>query len=645
MRTAATRTLILAAVLAGALTVSPAPPATSSVSTSVIVQARSAAVAAAAVKAAGGEVSRRLEIIGAVGAMLPPHALRLLAADPRLRLHADAGVRAAARGSGSENDTEGYLLYPSAATGAAALHGARVATRRDSCSNQQVSLGGAVDPMPLLGYGVTVAVIDSGFMSFQNRQGTSSGWDAYDPATGALYVEGDASGGRSRCILYRDMLPRPDTNVNANAGDDARNSTDQNGHGTHVISTIADNRSAALADQVRGPVGVAPKVNLVIARALDRDGASSYVTVIDAIQWVLLNRERYNIRVLNLSIYAPVSGPYWADPLNQAVMQAWKAGIVVVTAAGNGGPEPGTITVPGNVPYVITVGAVRSGRYTASGADELAPYSSRGPTESAFVKPDVVVPASRTIAPVPDDSASALAIPEARIEEKGDVDYGIGKPLNKHTYYQLSGTSMAAAQVSGIVALMLQANPAMTNEQVKHRLLATARAALDPSGQPMYSVWEQGAGLVDARQAVLCDVSLAVCALGTANGQMNIDLDLTTNAHYWGYTQWIEPPGEFRLLDEAGQPLAVWDGAGRIWAGAGRIWAGAGRIWAGGWSSEWVQGSAADGHDSLWAGAGRIWAGSTPITDSGAASSGGELVVSDEVDPPIYDVVVPIVMR
>ena len=98
-------------------------------------------------------------------------------------------------------------------------------------------------------------------------------------------------------------------------------------------------------------------------------------------------------------LQAPIHGPYWHDPLAQAVMAAWAEGITVVAAAGNHGPAPATITVPGNVPYVVTVGGLRPGIYTASGVDQLAPYSSAGPTESKFVKPDVLAPGSRVIAP------------------------------------------------------------------------------------------------------------------------------------------------------------------------------------------------------------------------------------------------------
>jgi serine protease AprX len=492
---------------------------------------------------------------------------------------------------------------------------------------------------------VTVAVLDSGFM----RMRSPADWTYRDSATGTLIAE---NGGR--CIVYRDFLPQ--TIVNDNSSANALNSSDQNGHGTHVISTIADGRATPLAaGQSATPVGVAPQVNLLVGRVLDKDGAGSYGDVIAAIEWVVNNRAAYNVQVLNLSLYAPVSGPYWADPLGQAVMRAWQAGITVVAAAGNAGSEAATITVPGNVPYVITVGALKSGRYTQSGNDELAYYSSRGPTESAFIKPDVLVPASRTIAPMPDDSTLAVELSEecARratagssqpcIETKADVDYGIGHPAKQHTYFYLSGTSMAAAEVSGIVALILQANPGLTNNQVKQRLLSTARAAIDlTSNQPVYSPWEQGAGLIHTQQAVF------TTTVGLANVGMDINLDLTTDTHYWGYTTWNDPPGEFRLIDPTtGQPLAVWDGASRAWAGGSRTWAGASRTWAGasrawaGGSRAWAGGTTSwTGSSSFWAGGSRAWAGSIPQTSLSTASQSEVLVRETE-----YRALLPFVLR
>ena len=129
-----------------------------------------------------------------------------------------------------------------------------------------------------------------------------------------------------------------------------------------------------------GYLGIAPQANLVIVRAFDGTGAGRYVDVIAGLNWIVANQKKYNIRVLNLSFGAPPQSYYWDDPLNQAVMAAWRAGIVVVTAAGNEGPDAMTIDVPGNVPYVITVGALTDNYTPYNGNDDrLASFSSTGP--------------------------------------------------------------------------------------------------------------------------------------------------------------------------------------------------------------------------------------------------------------------------
>jgi hypothetical protein len=612
---------LLGALLLGApsgMVSAPGPTTAAGALQPYIVQAPTADAAAAAVAQAGGTVRTRLGIINGVAAALDGAALARLHAAPGITLHRDGAVRKA--DDGHETDTRGYLLYPAAATDVTGLQQQTITGPRTTCANGRVTVSTTQqERQSLQGWGITVAVVDSGLVNASQP----GDWADQDPATGTLVAEK-----AGRCFVYRDFLPR--SPANGNSGAAALNSVDQNGHGTHVISTISDNRATRLAaNQPPAPVGVAPQVNLLVARALDSTGAGAYSDVIAAIDWIVANKARYNVRVLNLSLYAPVQGPYWADPLNQAVMRAWQAGLVVVAAAGNSGPDAATITAPGNVPYVVTVGAVKSGRYTASGDDELAAYSSRGPTESAFVKPDVVVPASRTIAPMPDNSVLALQVVAGRIQEKADPVYQVTKVKDNINYYQLSGTSMAAAEVSGIAALILQATPGLTNDQVKSRLVSTARAALAAdTGGPAYSVWEQGAGLVDAPQAVFTTTTTA------ANTGMDIAQDLTGPTHYWGYTTWDPATSTFQLIDPAtGAPLATWDGgsgvwtgaghvwagAGRIWAGAGRVWAGAGRIWAGG-TTAWA------GSDSLWAGAGRIWAGSAGAASLSSAFAAESLV-------------------
>ena len=158
---------------------------------------------------------------------------------------------------------------------------------------------------------------------------------------------------------------------------------------------------------------MAPGVNLVAVRVLDSNGQGSYSNVIRGIQWVLLQKARYNIRVMNLSLSAPPNSPYWQDPLNQAVMAAWGSGIVVVVAAGNRGPQPMSIGVPGNVPYVITVGAVTDNYYPMQpGKYTLASFSSVGPTYEGFVKPEVVAMGGHMLAYAPDDGTLAQEFPQ-----------------------------------------------------------------------------------------------------------------------------------------------------------------------------------------------------------------------------------------
>ncbi len=210
------------------------------------------------------------------------------------------------------------------------------------------------------GAGVTIAVLDTGAWPMSALKS--------DPA------------GKTRLLQGYDA-------INNTLGTSATNDT--SGHGTHVAS-IAVNSDLGPSGFLNG---IAPKASLVVVRAFDLNGQGTYANVIRGIDWVVANKTKYNIRVLNCSFSAPVRSWYWQDPLNQAIMKAWKAGIVVVASAGNGGPNPMTIGVPGNVPYVITVGAMTD-RYTPSDGtdDKLASFSAAGPTFEGFAKPDVVAP-------------------------------------------------------------------------------------------------------------------------------------------------------------------------------------------------------------------------------------------------------------
>ncbi|MCZ7667632.1 MAG: S8 family serine peptidase [Chloroflexi bacterium] len=168
---------------------------------------------------------------------------------------------------------------------------------------------------------------------------------------------------------------------------------DKFGHGTMMASLIAN----PTRDR-NGYIGIAPKADLIDVRVLDGEGKGTYTDVIEGLDWVLTNKDEYNIRVVNLSLVSGVNSPYWDDPLNMAVEALWDAGVVVLAAAGNDGSEPLTISVPGNDPYIITVGAFTD-NYTPddSSDDYITPFSGAGPTEVGFVKPDVVAPGAHML--------------------------------------------------------------------------------------------------------------------------------------------------------------------------------------------------------------------------------------------------------
>jgi serine protease AprX len=242
---------------------------------------------------------------------------------------------------------------------------------------------------------------------------------------------------------------------------------DFSGHGTHVLSVATD---SAIGED-GGYIGVAPDAARVIVRAFDQNRSGTYANAIRGMNWILNNAATYRIRVVNMSFGATPQSFYCNDPMAQAVMKLWQAGIVVVTSAGNEGPAAQTITVPGNVPYVITVGAM---------TDSLESFSSTGPTAEGFVKPEFTAPGGGVMGIMPPSSTFAAEHPAARVAADN-----FGSP-----YFTMSGTSVSAAVVSGTVALILQADPQLTPDQVKCKLLSSARPAVDGSGNPAFNVFQ-----------------------------------------------------------------------------------------------------------------------------------------------------------
>ena len=167
--------------------------------------------------------------------------------------------------------------------------------------------------------------------------------------------------------------------------------------------------------------------------------------MIQGVQWVIRNMDLDHIRVMNMSMVAPVQSPYWADPLNQAVMKAWASGITVVTPAGNDGPGPMSISVPGNDPYVITVGAFTD-NYTPDdwSDDYIAPFSAAGPTLDGFVKPDLVAPGAHMV---------STMMPSSTIARDHDANWITSM------YFSMAGSSLSAAALSRGSELILHPHP------------------------------------------------------------------------------------------------------------------------------------------------------------------------------------------
>lgn len=261
--------------------------------------------------------------------------------------------------------------------------------------------------------------------------------------------------------------------------------SDQFGHGTHVAGIVGANGKASTGIGFsRTFKGVAPNANIVNLRVLDANGSGNESDVISAIQQAIALKNTYNIRVINLSLGHPIYESYTLDPLCQAVEAAWKAGIVVVTAAGNYGRDNskgtrgyGTIASPGNDPYVITVGAMNAKGTPYITDDIPASYSSKGPTLLDHIaKPDLVAPGNGVVSLLASPNCTLATLsPKSLIASSF---YQPGASGKSQDYFKLSGTSMATPVVAGAAAILLQKTPSLTPDQVKARLMKTARKSV-----------------------------------------------------------------------------------------------------------------------------------------------------------------------
>ena len=368
------------------------------------------------------------------------------------------------------------------------------------------------------GSGIGIAIIDSGVR--------------------ANHPDLQNSHGYSRVVYSQSFIPG-DTSV-----DDAY------GHGTHVAGLVAGNGQVSNGDMV----GIASNANIINLRVLDANGAGTDSAVIAAIQRAIQLKNNYNIRIINLSLGRRVSESYTLDPVCQAVEQAWKAGIVVVVAAGNYGRDNtmntsgyGTITVPGNDPYVITVGATNTHDTDITSDDTVTSYSSKGPTLlDHVIKPDILAPGNRVVSLLANGSTLDVMSPADEVPANAYNGWG------KSSYFYMSGTSMATPIVSGTVALMLQRIGNLTPDQVKIRLMKTAtktypaHTSATSTVGTYYSlqsdIFVVGAGYLNAYGAVASNeqpsgTSLSPVAVIDLSGNVHLQADPSSafaNSITWG---------------------------------------------------------------------------------------------------------------
>ena len=326
---------------------------------------------------------------------------------------------------------------------------------------------------------------------------------------------------------------------------------DGGGHGTHIAGTIAGDGTRSAGQYV----GIAPHASLVSVQVLDKNGNGRTSSVLRGIEWAIAHQAQYNIRVLNLSFGAHSLGSYKTDPLAAAVELAWKHGMVVVAAAGNGGPSSGTVESPGVDPSIITVGATDDQGTLTPTDDTVAWFSAWGTPTDSTARPDVLGAGRRVVSiRVPGSSIDTL-LPD-HVVTAG----------NGSSYIRLTGTSMATAVVSGVVALMLEHQPWLKPDQVKQLLRTTAQ----PVGQSPTSA-AAGAGLIDAYTAVNAAVrgsasqgvrladGLARTLYATLYGQplaWNSATYLGTN---WAAYTWLTLPWTSATWDNIAWDNIAWD--------------------------------------------------------------------------------------
>ena len=418
--------------------------------------------------------------------------------------------------------------------------GARSVWQQRDSANRQIT-----------GQGVTVALLDSGA----------------EPVSG-LDAAGKLSYG-------------PDLSIEANG---VLIDADTYGHGTHLAGIIAGRDAAVLTEKTIASLdpsvqlGVAPDASLLSMKLATTDGSTDVSQVIAALNWITEHQTSHDgsrVRVVNLSFGTDSVQPYQVDPLAAAAENAWRHGLVVVVSGGNEGPSAGRLTDPAIDPYVLAVGASDS-KDTVAGwnVPSVASFSSSGNAERHV---DLLAPGASLV---------SLRAPGSFI----DVNHPEGLVAGDTTgrLFRGSGTSQAAAVVSGAAALLLQAYPDLTPDQVKAALVSTASRM---QASPIYAGAGQlnvAAALSAARVASKAQPSKDLPGLAAQNFPVSTgqgSLDAARGGDSLVDADGVALTGEIDVQGNPWDAAAWWAASSELRSWVGGDWMGS--TWTGsGWASE-----------------------------------------------------------
>ncbi len=321
---------------------------------------------------------------------------------------------------------------------------------------------------------------------------------------------------------------------------DGTTSFDPGGHGTFIAGLI-----------VGTSTGVDPGAKIVSLRVLNAQGVGRIRDVLGAFDWLLRNRFAYGVRVVNISWGARQTTSYHRDVLAAAAESLWFSGMVVVAAAGNAGPNAGTIKMPGADPFVVTIGSLSAKSSGPSANDRDSEWSSRGPTLDGFLKPDLLAPGENLVSLRVPGSFLDLTFPDRNVKDAPG-------------YTRMSGTSVATAIASGVAALVVGSHPRRTPTQVKTVLVTSGRklvASSTPAIDGAFAVASEPPGEHSNRaNAGLRPSALLLATLGSQLTAANVSWENVSWENVsWDNVTWENVSWENVTWDQVTREAVSWE--------------------------------------------------------------------------------------